>query len=233
MFYQEAVAELKPFLASKRLTNVCVGVVYTVSTLSDGSAGISHTVPEGDVPNAGEILSMKIEDILSMQPESPIVRTITTSILSSWIDSTFERGDPLETLEGGRLCVFGYSPGIDSRKFSSVVVYDFSEPTPQTKGNVTIRPYSSFQGETCNHAVVFGSAIVNGQIDRILAKVTADNLVLTGASSVYAPVTLRKYGFTMIGKVVPIERAKALRVACEGGGAPQMAKYVGKFFKKL
>ncbi len=66
-----------------------------------------------------------------------------------------------------------------------------------------------------------------------MAKVTADNLVLTGVSSVYAPVTLRKYGFNMIGKVVPIERAKALRVACEGGGAPQMAKYIGKFFKKL
>ncbi len=233
MFYQDVVTELRPFFSSKKLVNICVGTVYTVSTLSDGSSGIAHTVPEGEVPAAGELLSMKTEDIISMGPESPIVRSITLSILSSFIDSSFERGDPLDVIEGGKLCVFGYSPSVDPKKYSSLVVYDFSEPAVQNRGNLTIRPFSSFQKESCTHAVVFGSAIVNGQIDRILANVSADNLILAGVSSVYAPNTLRKYGFSVIGKVIPIEKVKALRVACEGGGASQMIRYVGKFFKKL
>ncbi len=233
MIYEEIVDELRPLLKSRILTNICVGISYTVSLLDDGSAGLSHTVPEGEVPNAGDLLSMTVDSIISLDNKTPISRAVVLSILSSYIDNTFAKGDPLSVLEGGKLCLFGYSPVVDDRKFDSVVVYDFFNPQPQTRGKTTIRPYSSFEGEKCTHAVIYGSALVNGEIERILSKVDAENLVMSGVSSVYAERTLKKHGFTLLGKVMPVERNKALRVACEGGDATKMSKYVIKVFKRL
>ena len=233
MIYEEIVDEVRPIVKNKGLTNLCVGVSYTVALLNDGSSGISHTVPEGEVPKAGDLLSMDIETIISLDNKTPLSRAVVLSILSSYTDQSFVRGDPIDLLEGGKLCLFGYSPVVDDKKFDSVVVYDFFNPQPQTKGKTSVKPYRSFSKEKCTHAVIYGSALVNGEIDNILANIEAENLVLSGVSSVYAPSTLKTHGFSIVGKVVPVERNKALRVACEGGNAASMSKYVTKVFKRL
>lgn len=234
MFLDEAIEELKFALKGKRLINVCVGISFTASMLSDGNLGIAHTILDGDNSLGGELMGMELEEIVTSLKNSSIERGITLSILNAVNNPTsYEEGDPLEILEGNKLCVFGYSPKVDTSKFSSIIVYDFSATEMRNLGRAIVKPFSTFSSESCDSAIIFASALVNGQIDKILKGVSSNHLVLEGISSIYAPKTLKSYGFDFIGKVISIDKVKVLRIICEGGNPGKLSVYTKKIYTKL
>ncbi|BCU69328.1 Rossmann-like domain-containing protein [Stygiolobus caldivivus] len=234
MILEEIINELRFALKGKKITNSCVGVAFSVSLLSDGSLGISHTILDGENSLSGEIMGSEAEDVVGKLTSNPLERSVTLSILNavSYLPS-YERGDPLDHLEGNKLCLFGYSPVVETNKFSSILIYDFKNPDPQNLGKVIIKPYSSLASESCNTAVIFASALVAGYTENILKKISADHLILSGVSSVYAPSTLRSYGFEYVSKIEPLDKFRAFRTVCEGGSGRQLAKYTYKIYTKL
>jgi len=234
MLLDDMIDELKFSLKGKKVINACVGVSYTSVLLSDNSMGISHTIVDGENSLSGEILGQDLEYLTENLKSNSLERGITVAILNAVSNmENYETGDPLDLLEGNKLCLFGFSPTIETTKFSSVIIYDFSNPSPQTMGKVIVKPFSSLVNEVCNTAVIFGSALVLGHTEKILKSVSADHLILSGISSVYAPSTLRSYGFEYVGKVVPLDKIRAFRIICEGGVGRQLSKYIGKIYKKL
>ncbi|MCY0858931.1 MAG: DUF364 domain-containing protein [Sulfolobaceae archaeon] len=233
MILEDIINELSFMLKQRTITNICVGIMYTAATLDNGSLGISHTVPEGEVTLSGEIVGKNAYEVVQ-ELSTPLSRSVALAILNALGDlSQYEKGDPLDLISANKVCLFGYSPNVSNLKFNSIVVYDFYNPQPQKMNNVDIRPYSSFKGETCDTAVVFGSALVNGAFDNIVRNVNADNFILTGVSSVDAPSTLHSLGFNIIGKIIATDKYRALRTVCEGGNSGQLGKYTMKVFKRL
>lgn len=234
MILDEIVDELKFAVKDKKIINACVGITYTATLLNDGSLGIAHTVPDGSNSLAGELLAQDLYELVSSLKNNSIERGILLSILNavSRIPNP-QTGDPLDILEGGKLCVFGYAPKIDTSKFSSIVVYDFLASEERKMGKILIKPFSSFSNETCDSAVIFGSALVNGQIDKIVKSLSANNLVLEGISSIFAPKTLKNYGFNIIGKIESIDKLKVFRIICEGGDPSKISVYSIKIYTKI
>jgi len=234
MILDEIIEELKFSIKDKRIVSACVGVTYIATYLNDGSLGIAHTIPDGSNSLAGELLALNIEEIISSLKNNSLERGILLSILNavSKIPNP-QPGDPLDILEGNKLCVFGYTPKIDTTKFSSIIVYDFLATEEKKLGKIIVRPFSSFVSETCDSAVIFGSALVNGQIDRIVKSISSDNLVLEGISSVFAPKTLKNYGFNIIGKIEVIDKPKVFKIICEGGDPAKISLYSNKVYTKI
>jgi uncharacterized protein (DUF4213/DUF364 family) len=232
MILDEIIEELSYFLKNRRVINICVGVSYTSSLLDDQSLGFSHTVFDGSSKFCGEIINSVAYDIVR-DVETPLARSIAVSILNAIKLENFEKGDLLSQHSGNKLCVFGYSPNVSNASFSSIIVYDFGNPQETLRGKVVIKPYNSFSSERCDVVGVFGSALINSSIDTIINNVSTDHLLLLGASTVYAPNTLRKYGFEAIERLELLDKYKAFRIICEGGGAKELSKFVVRYFKKL
>ena len=234
MILDEIIEELKFSIKDKKIINACVGITYTATLLNDGSLGIAHTIPDGNNSLGGELLGLDLEEVVSSLKNNSLERGVLISILNavSKIPNP-QIGDPIDILEGGKLCVFGYAPKIDTTKFSSIIVYDFLAYDERKLGKVVIKPFSSFVSESCDSAVVFGSALVNGQIDKIVKSVSTNNLVLEGISSIFAPRTLKNYGFNIIGKIEIIDKIKVFRIICEGGDPSKIPIYSTKVYTKI
>ncbi|QKQ99489.1 DUF364 domain-containing protein [Metallosphaera tengchongensis] len=222
MILNEILEELSFELKRRKVVNVCVGTSYTGVILDDQSMGIAITLTDGEVDDAGEIQGKNAYEVAS-KLNSVMRRSISLAVMDALSTVELSNGDPIQLFEGGRLCMFGYSPQIKVEGFSEVLAYDFS-PQP-VQGS---RPFSEFRSEVCDTGVIFGSSLVLNNTDKILKGLKAQHLVMTGASSVIAPNTLKRYGFSAVGKLVPLDRNRAFRTICEGGSSKQLAKYVDR-----
>ncbi|TRM74192.1 hypothetical protein DJ528_10635, partial [Sulfolobus sp. B5] len=70
-------------------------------------------------------------------------------------------------------------------------------------------------------------------IDEIISQVSADHLILTGISSVDAPITLKNYGFEVISKLFSSDKYRVFRIVCEGGNNRALGKYMIRYFRKI
>ncbi|EZQ06974.1 MULTISPECIES: Rossmann-like domain-containing protein [Acidianus] len=226
MILNEIIEELSFDLKKRKIINVCVGTNYTSVLLDNQTMGVSNTINEGEIEYSGEIIGKTAYDLAS-QIDTPIQRSISTAILNALNFMELNPGDPISLYSGETLCVFGYSPSITAN-FKEIITYDFSDK-PMEKA----KAFSSFTRETCDVAVIFGSSLVLNVIDKIVKNVKAEHLILEGVSSVEAPITLKKYGFEAIGKVIPVDKYKAFRSICEGGTSRKLAKYITRMFIKL
>ncbi|MEM3947247.1 MAG: DUF364 domain-containing protein [Metallosphaera sp.] len=220
MILQDMLSELSYDLKKRKVVNLCVGTSYTAVLLDDQSLGISITLTDGEIPEAGELQGMNAFEVAS-NIGNVMRRSVSLAVMNSITPSELKRGDPVELFQGGKICIFGYSPQQRVEGFAEVVSYDFS---PQaSKGTI---PFSQFRSEVCDTAVIFGSSLVLNNVEKIVNNVRAKNLILNGVSSVMALNTLRRYGFTAVGKLVPIDKTRAFRTICEGGDARQVGKYL-------
>ncbi|AKA75059.1 hypothetical protein SULI_06635 [Saccharolobus solfataricus] len=234
MILREIIDELSYQLKQRRIINVCVSPAYTSVMLDDQSIGISHTITDGEIEGAGEIIGKNAYDVVINNLDSNLQRSLSLAILNalgSMID--FTQGDPINLYSGGKLCVFGFSPQLSYSNFDSVIVYDFMSTENKKVGNTEIKPYSSLSREVCSTALIFASSIVNNTIDRIISQISANHLILTGISSVDAPITLKNHGFEVLGKLFPVEKYRVFRTICEGGSNKLLSKYIMRYFKKL
>ncbi|MFP3204751.1 MAG: DUF364 domain-containing protein [Metallosphaera yellowstonensis] len=227
MILDEMLEELSFELKRRKVINLCVGPSYTTAILDDQSMGISITHTDGEVEEAGELQGKSAYEV-ARNLDTPMRRSVSLAVMNALSPPQLSPGDPLQHFQGGKLCVFGYSPQVSYEGFSEVVAYDFS-PRP-VQGS---RPFSSFNGEICTTATIFGSSLVINAMDKIVSNIKAQHLLLVGVASVYAPVTLKRLGFEVVGKIVPTDRARAFRTVCEGGSARQLNRYVSKAYVKL
>ncbi|BDB97213.1 Rossmann-like domain-containing protein [Saccharolobus caldissimus] len=234
MILKEIVEELAFQLKQRKVINVCVSPTYTAIILDDQSIGVSHTIIDGEIEGVGEIVGKNAYEVVINNLDSNLQRSLSLAVLNAIGDiGQFTQGDPISLYSGNKLCVFGYSPQLTSHNFSTVVTYDFGSNEYKKIGNNEIRPFSSLSNEVCSTAIIFGSALVNNTIDKILSQVSANHMILTGVSSVDSPITLKTHGFEVIGKVFPIDKYRVFRIICEGGTNRILNKYMLKYFKKI
>lgn len=227
MILDEIVDELSFDLKRRKIINLCVGISYTGVILDDQSVGISHTIFGGEVAEAGEIVGRNAYEVVS-DISGELKRSISVAILNALTTGKLKEGELLPQYSGNKVCVFGYSPYVTGN-YAQKVLYDFS-PTP-VHGS---KSFSEFRSESCDVGIIFGSAlIVDNAIDRIVNNISANHLILTGISSIEAPITLKKYGFEAIEKIVPSDRYRAFRSVCEGGTSKQLSKHVKKAYLKI
>ncbi|ARM76338.1 Rossmann-like domain-containing protein [Acidianus manzaensis] len=227
MILNEILDELSFELKRRKIINLCVGISYTGVILDDQSMGISHTITNGNVDYAGEIIGRNAYEIAS-NLENELNRSISVSILNAITTGKLIEGDLISQYSGNKVCVFGYSP-YASGDFNQKILYDFS-PSPSQEA----RPFSQFTTESCDLGVIFGSAlIIDNAIDKIVKNIKADHLILSGISTIEAPITLKKYGFEAIEKIIPSDSYKAFRTICEGGTSKELSKYVKKAYLKI
>ncbi|MCH4814501.1 MAG: DUF364 domain-containing protein [Saccharolobus sp.] len=234
MILREVIEELSYQLKQRKIINVCVSPTYTSVMLDDQSIGISHTITDGEIEGAGEIIGKNAYDVIINNLDSNLQRSLSLAILNALGDiNDFTQGDPINLYSGGKLCVFGFSPQLSYSNFDSVIVYDFISMENKRVGSTEIRPFSSLSHEVCSTALIFASSLVNNTIDRILSQISANHLILTGISSVDAPISLKNHGFEALGKLFPIEKYRVFRTICEGGSSRLLSKYMTRYFKKL
>ncbi|WP_338600138.1 DUF364 domain-containing protein [Sulfolobus tengchongensis] len=234
MILGEIVEELSFYLKQRKIINVCVSPTYTSVMLDDQSIGISHTITDGEIEGAGEIVGKYAYDVVINNLDSNLQRSLSLAILNAIGGmNNFSPGDPISLYSGGKLCVFGYSPQVVANNFDSVITYDFSVTEIRKVGNNEIRPFSSLSREVCSTALIFASSLVNNTIDKILSQISANHLILSGISSVDAPSTLKSHGFEVIGKLFPTEKYRVFRVVCEGGSNRILGKYMARYFRKI
>ncbi|QGA67720.1 Rossmann-like domain-containing protein [Sulfolobus sp. E11-6] len=234
MILREIIDELSYRLKQRRIINVCVGPTYTSVMLDNQYIGISHTITDGEIEDAGEIIGKNAYDVVINNLDSNLQRSLSLAILNALGEMNgFTQGDPINLYSGGKLCVFGFSPQLSYSNFDSVVVYDFLSTENKRVGNTEIRPFSLLSHEVCTTALIFASSLVNNTIDKILTQISANHLIITGISSVDAPITLKNHGFEALGKLFPIEKYRVFRTICEGGSNRLLSKYVARYFKKL
>jgi uncharacterized protein (DUF4213/DUF364 family) len=227
MILEEIVDEIKVELKRRQILNTCVGYSFTSTLLDNGEVGISHTIGEGKINGAGSLIGKNAFEVVRENLETPLQRSLSLSILSALNTvEGFQEGDLINFLEEGKTCVFGYSPSFSSENYVIYDFYDVENPTEKRKS------FSSFQGDRCVNVVIYGSAIVNGYIDKILSQVSSDNIAILGFSSIYAPHTLRKYGVNLIGISKFLDGKKGMRVVCEGGRS-ELSALIKKYFKKI
>jgi Domain of unknown function (DUF364). len=56
LILREVIEELSYQLKQRKIINVCVSPTYTSVMLDDQSMGISHTIIDGEIEGAGEII---------------------------------------------------------------------------------------------------------------------------------------------------------------------------------
>ncbi|BBG24270.1 Rossmann-like domain-containing protein [Sulfuracidifex tepidarius] len=227
MIVEEIVEELKPELKKRSILNVCVGHSFTSTMLDNGEVGISHTIAEGKVNGVGSLVGASAMDVVSKNLEEPLQRSLSVSIMTALnsVDG-FQEGKIEDTLDEGKTCVFGYSP-IFSR--GDYVIYDFYNVENLAEKR---RSFSSFKGDRCANAIIYGSAIVNGSIDKILSMVSADNVAVTGVSSINAPHSLRSHGVNILGITKITDPRKGIRLVCEGGRS-ELGALIKSYFKRI
>ncbi|AWR97631.1 hypothetical protein DFR86_08780 [Acidianus sulfidivorans JP7] len=227
MILDEILDELSFDLKKRKVINLCVGISYTGVILDDQSMGISHTMINGEIKNAGEIIGRNAYEIAS-NIDDELNRSISVSILNAITTGKLIEGDLISQYSGNKVCVFGYSPYV-AGNFKEKEVYDFSSVPVQGA-----KPFSKFTSENCDVGIIFGSAfIADNAIDKIVRNIRADHLILTGISSIEAPITLKKYGFEAIEKIIPFDKYRAFRTICEGGSSKELIKYVKKAYLKI
>ncbi|TRM75079.1 hypothetical protein DJ531_05710 [Sulfolobus sp. A20-N-F6] len=234
MILREIIEELAYPLKQRKIVNVCVSPIYTAVMLDNQSIGISHTIVDGEISHAGEIVGANAYDIVIENLDSNLQRSVSLAILNSLGEqSSYTQGDPLSLYSGVKLCVFGYTPQVSASNFDTIITYDFASNETRKIGNTEIRPFSTLTKEYCSTAVIFGSTLVNNTIDKIISQVSADHLILTGISSVDAPITLKNYGFEVISKLFSSDKYRVFRIVCEGGNNRALGKYMIRYFRKI
>ncbi len=227
MIIDEIIEELKPELKKRAILNVCVGYSFTSAMLDNGEVGISHTVAEGKINGAGFLVGSNSMDVVSRNLGEPLQRSLAVSVMTALnsLDG-FQEGRVEDVLNEGKTCVFGYSPTILKGDY---VIYDFYNVENPAERR---RSFSSFKGDRCANAIIYGSAIVNGNIDKILSMVSADNIAITGVSSINAPHVLRSHGVNVLGIIRPTDSRRVMRLVCEGGRS-ELSALVKSYFKRI
>lgn len=213
MIIKDIIDELSFELKRRKVINLCVSPYYTASIV-ESIIGVANTVPEGQHALSGKISGRSSLEVTS-DTSSPLARSIVLSVLNSIDLGSWTSGDITETLEGSKLCVFGYSPSIKDWRFERIIVYDFNDNLGQSDRYV-VKPYSEFKEEYCDVAYVYSSSIINGTIDNILAKVDAEKFVLMGVSTPDAPLSLKKAGIDYLVRPKFRENLDTFKSICEG-----------------
>ncbi len=228
MILEEMIEELRPQLRGRSLINVCVGYAFTASMIDTGQVGIAHTIAEGRIKGVGSLIGKSILEVVSDNFEEPLQRSLSVSILNAFNSTNnFREGRVEDMLDQGRTCVFGYSPPLPNSK--DYVIYDFYDKENHAERR---KSFSSFTGERCMNVIIYGSALVNGYIDKILSLTSAENVALAGVSSVDSPHVLKSHGINFIGISKPVDNKRAMRMVCEGG-REELGPMMRWYFKRI
>jgi len=125
MILDEMLEELSFELKRRKVINLCVGPSYTTAILDDQSMGISITHTDGEVEEAGELQGKSAYEV-ARNLDTPMRRSVSLAVMNALSPPQLSPGDPLQHFQGGKLCVFGYSPQVSYEGFSEVVAYSNS-----------------------------------------------------------------------------------------------------------
>lgn len=238
-----------PNIEDIRVRKVCLGLGYSCVSLDGGQAGVCHSLLSEMAPGccqiihqAGTIAGLPALEFLKLIDSWDLgERVIGIATVNALSQIVFEahpdryRWDDknlIDLLDIGRddtVVLVGYiKPFVPVFRSKAKQLYILERGIQREKG---ILPDTACEEivPKADVAVITGSSLVNGTIDRLLElSENARTLALVGPTVSCVPDPLFKRGVDFIGGIRILDAEKAIQVVCEGGGTPQL-KQAGRF----
>lgn len=232
MIADELRTHLKASFAEQLVADVRIGLGYTAVMLEDGNVGVAYTfrgngaggcsVFMGRRPLAGSTTSELLEYLGSSEGVESTVGLAVANALANRHGSGQHEGDILDTLSVGfmdRVGMVGYFGPLVApldRRVRELVIFERN-----MNRSDRVRPAEEAYAELprCNVAVITATALILGDLDRLLeAAAGCREVAVVGASTPLAPSIFRDRGVTLLSGITVSDSCGLLKIVSEGGG---------------
>lgn len=232
-----------------RIDKVCLGLGYSGVSLEGGQAGVCHSLLSEIAPSCCQIIERAgtlagnparefLELIDSWDMGERVIGIATVNALSQIVFDTHperyavEERNLIDVLEVGRedtvVLVGLIKPFVPVFRSKAKRLYVLERGAQREKG---VLPDTACEEivPKANVAVITGSSIANGTIDRLIElSEDARTVALVGPTASCVPDPLFRRGVDFAGGIRILDPDKAMQIIGEGGGTPQL-RQAGKF----
>lgn len=238
-----------------KITEVRAGIFLSAIKLSDGSIGISSTIPTPDSElhckkenrdfgdfTPGQFTGKKVTALLETGKKSALIQSlkvaalnaISSKIIASSNYKILKNTDPIDLIDLGSsktITLVGAFPSYIqkiSQTKNKLFVLEFNEDALDEDYRMHYVPAERFHAviPVSDIVIITGSTLVNNTFERLLdTTIPGSEVIITGPSSSFIPDLLFEKGISMIGSIRITDPETALRVVCEGGTGYHLFRY--------
>ncbi|MDP8206902.1 MAG: DUF364 domain-containing protein [Candidatus Electryonea clarkiae] len=236
---------LAPFVLSRFVSDIRIGVRYVAVQLDDGSIGVAYVFPDSkhckniSIFDGGDIVGKRASELLRwLSTNNTLARSVglaTVNAIAGLRQKNALSGDVrsgVEFVSGERVAMIGYFEPLvkDIRNKCELNIYELN--TSLAKG--LIESSKAEEGlKNCDIALITSTAIINGTVETLLEAATdCREVVILGPSTPLVAAAFEGTAVTMLSGVTIVDD-QVLRVVSEGGGMKRFKPYVQKFNIKL
>jgi len=246
---RDTLMEEVPDVGEIRVEGVCLGLGYSGLKLDTGHAGVCNTLISEATPqcceilqDAGTLAGRPVTEFLGMiESWDFIERVIGVSAINALSQIVFEKEpdrylvekrnlvDVVEVTREDTVVMVGhikpFTPVFTSR---ARVLHILERSSHREEGVLPDTACEQLLPEA-DIAVITGSALVNGTMDRLLELAgDARTVAIVGPTASCLPDPLFRRGADLVGGIRIRDADKAIRILSEGGGTPQLRR-AGEF----
>jgi uncharacterized protein len=227
----------KPLCEDCTITDVRLGLGYTIIEINDDSAGLAWTPDKKQsgscthLRKAGDLVGMDAGESLTwLKSEIFLERAIglaTFNALNSKVDRSLLQDESISLLKlqaTDHVVMVGYFAPLIPKIKATGCELTIIELDDQKPGVIAVGPGMAALS-ACDVAIITSTSIINNTIDGLLANLTGNRAaVMLGPSTPVCPEAFAGTGITQVSGayVVEVERAKA--IVSQGGGTMLLKK---------
>ena len=246
---RDTLREEVPDVGEIRVEGVCLGLGYSGLKLDTGHAGVCNTLISEATPqcceilqDAGTLAGRPVTEFLGMiESWDFIERVIGVSALNALSQIVFEKEphrylvekrnliDVVEVIPEDTVVMVGHIKPFTPVFTSKAKALHILERSPHREEGVLPDTACEQLLPEADIAVITGSALVNGTMDRLLELAgDARTVAIVGPTASCLPDPLFRRGADYVGGIRIRDADKAMRILSEGGGTPQLRR-AGEF----
>ncbi|MDP6775507.1 MAG: DUF364 domain-containing protein [Candidatus Latescibacteria bacterium] len=242
----ELLAQVAGSGSARRVTDVRVGLAYTVVRLDDGSCGIAMTFREemvegyAAIEEAGRLAGLPALDLAEWARElkaAPAALGVATINALLEPPSASTEGDVRELIRIGPDDVVGmvgrFGPLVDRIRSRAASLHIFER---RMEGKDDVHPdwAAPVLLPRCDVVIVSATTVINRTLEPLLVRAEgAREVVVMGPSAPLAPDVFRKRGVSLLAGVQILDADRVLRIVSEGGGTRQFGPAVRKLSVRI
>ncbi|MBN1628810.1 MAG: DUF364 domain-containing protein [Thermoleophilia bacterium] len=242
MIVDELRDHLTSSMGGRLVADVRIGLGYTGVMVDDGHVGVAYTFRENAAPGCSVFMGRRplagctagelLEYLGSSDGVESTLGLAVANALANRADSRHHDGDILETLSIGpsdRVGMVGYfGPLVEplEKRVRELVIF---EHNAARSGRVLPAEEALVELPRCDVAVITSTALILGELDRLLEVAAAcREVALVGASTPLVPEVFAARGVNLLSGIVVTDPAGILQIVSEGGGMGFFGKRIRK-----
>ena len=247
MIIDELTLAAEKLSNGKLLSDLIIGVGYTVAALNDGTAGMAFTF-RGElgkkcslIDEAGTLAGRGCKEFLPWAKGTSLAKaSVGLAVINALFQKSgesWQRGDALQELQvkpEDTLGMIGYFKPIADQvavKVSKLMIF---ERNGTEEENVYPDWAADMYLPQCDVVIITGTTLLNKTMDHILEKCrSAREIAVIGPSAPLYPETFKKKGVSLLGGILVRKPLKVMQILSEGGGARNLGDNVEQVFRRL